>query len=154
MVSKIRCAEIVTAAGGCLILAHGKKVTLQEVLVGKAGTLFRPAGTRLDHRKRWIAHTVRASGQLTIDSGGADALVRNGKSLLAVGVTACEGDFGVGDAVLVCDPSGTGIAKGLVNYSSNDLSRIIGRHTEEIPGILGYRSFDEIIHRDNMVLLR
>jgi glutamate 5-kinase len=153
MVSKVRCAKIVTAAGGCLLLAHGKKVGLRDALAGKAGTLFRPAGTRLDHRKRWIAHTLRTSGQLTIDPGGADALMCNGKSLLAVGITSCQGDFGVGDAVLVCDSSGTGIAKGLVNYGSNDLNRIIGHRTEEIPNILGYRSFDEIIHRDNMVLL-
>jgi glutamate 5-kinase len=154
MVSKIRCAKIVTAAGGCLLLAHGKKVTLREVLAGETGTLFRPTGTRLDHRKRWIAHTLRTSGRLTIDLGGADALMLNGKSLLAVGVTACDGNFGIGDAVLVCGPSGNGIAKGLVNYSSNELSRIMGRHTKEIINILGYRSSDEIIHRDNMVLLR
>ncbi|MFN2421648.1 MAG: glutamate 5-kinase [Gemmatimonadota bacterium] len=153
MASKIRCARIVTAAGGCLLLGHGKKTTLAEVLERKAGTLFRPAGTRLDHRKRWIAHTLRTSGQITIDPGGADALVRKGKSLLAVGITACDGTFGVGDAILVCGPSGKGIAKGLVNYPSTDLTRIIGRRTEEIPNILGYRSFDEIIHRDNMVLL-
>jgi glutamate 5-kinase len=153
MVSKIRCAKIVTAAGGCLLLANGKKVTLREVLAGEAGTLFRSTGTRLDHRKRWIAHTLRTSGRLTIDPGGANALTLNGKSLLAVGIMACDGNFGVGDAVLVCGPSGAGIAKGLVNYSSTDLSRIMGRHTQEIPDILGYRSCDEIIHRDNMVLL-
>jgi glutamate 5-kinase len=153
MASKIRCAKTVTAAGGCLLLVHGKKVTLHEALEGKAGTLFAPTGTRLDHRKRWIAHTLKAAGSVTVDAGGARALCRNGRSLLAVGVTACDGDFDVGDPVVVRDPAGAEIAKGLVNYSAPDLRRILGRKTEEIEKVLGYRSSDEIIHRDNLVVL-
>jgi glutamate 5-kinase len=153
MASKIRCAKTVTAAGGCLLLVHGKKVTLREALAGGAGTLFAPTGTRLDHRKRWIAHTLKTAGSVTVDAGGAKALLRNGKSLLAVGVTACDGDFDVGDAVAVRDAKGASIAKGLVNYSASDLRRILGKRTEEIDKVLGYRSFDEIIHRDNLVLL-
>lgn len=153
MVSKIRCARTVTAAGGCLVLVHGKKVTLREALEGKAGTLFLSTGTRLDHRKRWIAHTLKAAGTLTVDEGGARALVRNGRSLLAVGITGCEGEFDVGDCVLVRDPSGSAIAKGLVNYPAADVRRILGRRTDEIERVLGYRSFDEVIHRDNLALL-
>lgn len=153
MMSKIRCAKIVTSAGGHLLLIHGKKVTLEDALGGKMGTLFRPRGTRLGHRKRWIAHTLKAVGSVTVDAGGASALTRSGRSLLAVGVTACQGTFDVGDPVLVLDPSGTRIAQGLVNYSATDLRRILGRHTKEIHEILGYRSFDEIIHRNNLVLL-
>jgi glutamate 5-kinase len=153
MISKIRCAKTVTASGGCLVLVHGKKATLREALEGKAGTLFDPEGTRLDHHKRWIAHTLKSAGSVTVDAGGAAALVRNGRSLLSVGITACEGDFDVGDPILVRDPAGAPIAKGLVNYPATDLRRIMGRRTEEIERILGYRSFDEIIHRDNLVLL-
>lgn len=153
MVSKIRCARTVTSAGGCLVLVHGKKVSLREALEGKAGTLFLPTGTRLDHRKRWIAHTLKAAGALTVDEGGARALVRNGRSLLAVGITGCEGEFDVGDCVLVRDPSGAAIAKGLVNYPAADVRRILGRRTDEIERVLGYRSFDEVIHRDNLALL-
>jgi glutamate 5-kinase len=152
MISKIRCAKTVTAAGGSLLLINGKKVTLREALKGKTGTLFLPTGTRLDHRKRWIAHTLKAAGTLTVDAGGAVALRKNGKSLLAVGVTGCEGTFDVGDPVEIRDASGAAIAKGLVNYSSADLRRILGKRTDEIEKVLGYRPSDEIIHRDNLVV--
>ena len=142
-----------TAAGGSLLLIHGKNVTLREALDGTSGTLFLPTGTRLDHRKRWIAHTLKEAGTVTVDGGGALALRKNGKSLLAVGVTGCEGNFDVGDPVVILDGSGTEIAKGLVNYSASDLRRILGKRTEEIGKVLGYRPSDEIIHRDNLVLL-
>jgi glutamate 5-kinase len=154
MASKVRTAKAVTAAGGCLLLAHGKRYGLRDILEGRSpGTLFRPTGSRLDHRKRWIAHGLKSAGALTVDAGGAAALRKNGRSLLAVGVTACDGEFDVGEAVEVRDASGASIAKGLVNYSSAELRKILGRKTDEIEGILGYRSFDEIIHRDNLVLL-
>jgi glutamate 5-kinase len=153
MVSKIRCAKTVTSAGGLLLLVHGKRVTLREALDGGAGTLFRPTGTRLDHRKRWIAHTLKAAGSVSVDAGGATALCRKGRSLLAVGVTGCDGEFEAGDPVEVRDAAGGAIAKGLVNYSAADLRRILGRKTEDIEKILGYRSSDEIIHRDNLVVL-
>ncbi len=87
-----------------------------------------------------------------MDAGGATALQRKGKSLLAVGVTACEGSFDVGDPVEICNASGTAIAKGLVNYSSADLRRIMGKRADEIEKVLGYRPSDELIHRDNLVL--
>ncbi len=90
---------------------------------------------------------------MTVDGGGAEALRAKGRSLLSVGVTGCEGDFDVGDAVLIRDGSGRAIAKGLVNYSAEDLRRIMGRRTEEIEMILGCRPSDEIVHRDNMVIL-
>jgi glutamate 5-kinase len=152
MISKIRCAKTVTAAGGSLLLINGKKVTLREALKGASGTLFLPTGTRLDHRKRWIAHTLKAAGTLTVDAGGAEALRKKGKSLLAVGVTGCEGTFEVGDPVEIRDASGAAVAKGLVNYSSADLRRIMGKRADEIGKVLGYRPSDEIIHRDNLVV--
>lgn len=154
MVSKIRAAKVVTAAGGCLLLAHGKRQSLTALLDGgEAGTLFCPTGTRLDHRKRWIAHTLKEAGSITVDAGGAEALRKRGKSLLSVGITGCDGDWEVGDPILVRDAGGKAIAKGLVNYSSGDVRRIMGKRTEEIERVLGYRSNDEIIHRDNMVVL-
>ncbi len=154
MISKVRAARIVTAAGGCLVLAHGKQHSLRDLFEGRAlGTVFLPRGTRLDHRKRWIAHTLKEAGSLTVDAGGAEALRRKGRSLLSVGVTGCEGDFEVGDPVLIRDAVGEPIAKGLVNYSAQDLRRIMGKRTEEIEGILGYRCGEEIVHRDNLVVL-
>jgi glutamate 5-kinase len=154
MITKVNAAKVVTAAGGYLLIAHGRRHSLSDLLDGKpGGTLFRPSGSRLDHRKRWIAHTLKESGVLTVDDGGVEALRRKGRSLLSVGVTGCDGDFEAGDAVLVRDRSGRAIAKGLVNYSSNDLRRIMGRRTEEIEGVLVCRPSDEIVHRDNMVIL-
>lgn len=154
MVSKIRAAKVVTAAGGAMILAGGRTDSLTKILSGEpAGTLFLPSGSRLDHRKRWIAYILRDSGSVTVDAGGVDALVRRGKSLLPAGVIACDGDFDVGDAVVIKDPDGRPFAKGLTNYSAAEIRRIMGRHTEEVHQLLGYKSLDEIVHRDNMVLL-
>ena len=154
MITKIRCAQTVTASGGCLVLAHGKRATLTDILEGRSpGTLFRAHGNRLDHHKRWIAHSLKAAGTLTVDAGGAAALRKSGRSLLPVGVTACEGDFDVGDAVLVCDAEGAPVAKRLVGYSSADLRRILGKRAEEIERVLGYKNGDEAIHRDNLALL-
>jgi glutamate 5-kinase len=153
MISKVRCAQTVTAAGGSLLLIHGKKVRLHDALEGKAGTLFHPTGTRLDHRKRWIAHTLKSMGWIRVDAGGADAVVNKGRSLLAVGVTSCGGNFQPGDPVEIRDPSGRAVAKGLVAYAAADLDRIKGRKTEEIPAILGVRPSDEVVHRDHLALL-
>lgn len=154
MISKLKAARTVTAAGGCLALAHGKRASLRELLDGKpVGTLFLPSGNRLDHHKRWIAHTLKTSGGVTVDAGGVEALCRRGRSLLPVGVTGCEGEFDVGDPVEIRDGAGAIVARGLVNYSAADLRRIMGKRTEEIEGILGYRSSDELVHRDNLVIL-
>jgi glutamate 5-kinase len=154
MVTKIRCARTVTAAGGLLLLAHGRRHALADILEGRTpGTLFAAKGDRLDHHKRWLAHSVKAAGVLRVDAGGAAALRTKGKSLLPVGLTACEGDFEVGDAVDVKDPAGALLARGLVNYSAAELRRILGKRKGEIEKELGYRSADEAIHRDNLVLL-
>jgi glutamate 5-kinase len=154
MITKIRCARTVTASGGCLVLAHGKKHTLTNILEGKSpGTLFRAHGNRLDHHKRWIAHGLKSAGTLTVDAGGAAALRTKGRSLLPVGVTGCEGEFDVGEAVTVKDPAGAAVAKGLVNYSAAELRRILGKRAGEIEGVLGYSNGDEAIHRDNLVIL-
>jgi glutamate 5-kinase len=154
MTTKLRAARIITGAGGAMVLAHGKKHTLQEVFEGRPlGTFFHPTESHLDHKRRWIAHTLKEAGAVTVDNGGVDAVRFKGRSLLPVGVTGCEGTFDVGDAVVVLDSIGSPIAKGLVNYSAQDVRRIMGKRTEEIERILGYRSSDEVIHRDNLVIL-
>jgi glutamate 5-kinase len=154
MISKIRCAKTVTSAGGVLLLAHGKRYGLVDILEGRSpGTLFAAKGDRLDHHKRWLAHSVKPAGTVTVDAGGAAALRTKGKSLLPVGVTACEGEFEAGDAVDVKDPAGAVVARGLASYSASELRRILGKRTEEIEKVLGYRAADEAIHRDNLVLL-
>ena len=154
MASKVRAAQAVAAAGCALFLTQGKRASLRAILDGTAtGTLFLPLPDPLDHRERWIAHTLRPAGELIVDAGGARAIRERGKSLLAVGVTACRGEFSAGDAVLIKDPAGTVVAKGLVNYPSAELARILGRKTAEIEEVLGHKAYDEVVHRDNLVVM-
>ena len=158
MASKIRAAKTITSMGGMLVVADGKNASVSQILRGGIergdvlGTVFRPAGDRLDHRKRWIAHMVKEQGELVVDAGAARALVERGKSLLPAGVTACAGDFAEGDPVVVCH-DGRRIAKGLTNYSAHDVRTIMGKKSSELAGLLGGRIFDEVIHRNNMVRL-
>jgi glutamate 5-kinase len=155
MYSKILAAKCATSHGITVnILAGRRKGLLVSLLKGKPqGTFFRPAESRLSLRKGWIAHGSRAKGALMIDSGAAKALKEMGRSLLPSGIVSVEGDFEVGDAVYCVDPGGKRLAKGLTNYASSDLRKIMGRRTSEIEQILGFKYSDEAIHRDNLVML-
>jgi glutamate 5-kinase len=153
MASKIRAARTVTSVGGTFVLANGKRASLSAILRGDVdGTLFKPAGDRLDHRKRWIAHSLREMGSLTVDAGAARALVEQGRSLLPAGVVGCEGSFGEGDPVVVVHGDQR-IAKGLINYSADQVRRIMGKRSSEVARLLGGKIFDEVIHRNNLVRL-
>jgi glutamate 5-kinase len=134
------------------VIANGKQHGVADILRGgDIGTLFRARGD-LDSRERWV-HGLVEAGKLLIDAGGERAIRDQGRSLLPVGITACEGSFEHGDAVVVVGPSGP-IAKGLVNYRASEVRSILGKRTSEIAAVLGKKEFDEVIHRDNMVLLR
>jgi glutamate 5-kinase len=151
MKSKLQAARMITRAGAHAVIANGKRVSVPAILAGEqVGTLFTARGA-LDSRGRWV-HGLAESGSLTVDAGGAQAVRDNGSSLLPVGVTGCTGRFETGDAVLVLGPDGP-LAKGLTNYGSDEVLRIMGKKTEEIAETLGIKSFDEVIHRDNLVLL-
>ncbi len=153
MTAKLRAARTVTSVGGALVLAGGKTASIAAILRGEIdGTEFRPSGDRLDQRKRWIAHTLKEMGTLDVDAGAARALTQQGKSLLPVGVTACEGSFVEGDPVVVRFKDRP-IAKGLSNYSSEQIRRIMGKQTSEIASLLGGKIFDEVLHRNNLVRL-
>jgi len=117
------------------------------------GTIFLPKSQKLTSRKHWIGYTVKTKGRLTLDDGAVEALTRKGKSLLPSGITAVDGDFDSGDAVVCVDKSGREFAKGLVNYSSEAIAKIKGLKTSEIQKTLGYKDYDEVIHRDNLVML-
>lgn len=117
------------------------------------GTEFRAKKTRLSSKKEWIAHGSRAKGSICLDEGAVRALVSGGKSLLPSGIVSLSGIFDSGDAVYCVDSTGNRIAKGITNYSSSEIERIKGRKTAELERILGYRYSDEVIHRDNLVLL-
>jgi glutamate 5-kinase len=151
MTSKLEAVAAVTRAGGAAVIAHGKQHGIAAILDGEPiGTVFAPRGS-LDPHARWL-HALKDEGRVHVDAGAVEALREGGGSLLPAGVVACEGTFDAGAAVLVLGPGGA-VAKGLVNYGAADLRRILGRRSGEIAGILGAREFDEVIHRDNLVVL-
>jgi len=115
------------------------------------GTLFLPAG-KLVNKKRWIAYGSTVSGEISVDAGAARAILRHGKSLLPSGVTSVGGLFEMGNTISIIGPGGGEIARGITNYSAEDINRIKGLQTNEIEKVLGRKDFDEIIHRNNLVL--
>ncbi|RMF98127.1 MAG: glutamate 5-kinase [Gammaproteobacteria bacterium] len=153
MQTKLIAAKICVAAGCGTIITSGRALhPLAALERGAAATWFVPRGTPLTARKQWIAGSLEPRGRLQIDAGAERAL-RQGRSLLPVGVTAVHGAFQRGDAVTVCDAAGRELARGLAAYTSEELQRIRGRRSDEIETLLGYRGRDEVIHRDNLVLL-
>lgn len=154
MKSKILAAKKVTAIGIPCVIAPGKrKNVLTEILAGKEiGTLFLPMADRLNSKKYWIAFTLRSRGKLIIDDGAKKALLSKGKSLLPSGIIAVEGDFDQGDPVSCVDSEGAALAKGLVNFSSAEIRKIMGLKTSQIFQVLGHKDYDEIIHRDNLAI--
>ncbi len=155
MRSKIMTAKKVGAYGAPVAIINGKKAgTLTALFEGRnVGTLFLPRAEKQDSRKHWIAYTVSATGKLIVDDGGREALVNKGKSLLPGGVVKVEGSFKAGECVTCMDRTGRAFARGLVKYSSADLDRIKGLKTSQIASVLGHKDYDEVIHRDDLVLL-
>jgi glutamate 5-kinase len=154
MASKLRAAELVTKAGIFALVGDGYHRTLLDVLSDpKAGTLFLPARKRMPSRRRWIAFTGQPSGVLIIDDGAVRAITQKGKSLLPAGIRNIAGTFKAGDMVDVQNDRKQTIARGLVNYSSAEAEKIAGCKTADIAQRLGQKTFDEIIHRDNLVVL-
>jgi glutamate 5-kinase len=154
MRSKVLAARRVTAFGIPYIIASGKrKGVLAGILDGEEiGTLFLPSSEHLNSRKYWIAFTLRSRGKLVVDDGAKKALLEQGKSLLPSGILDVEGEFGVGDPVICVDQQGVLLAKGLVNFSAQDVRKIMGLKTSKIQQVLGYKDYDEVIHRDNMAV--
>jgi glutamate 5-kinase len=155
MHTKVLAAKKAGTYGIATAIVSGERPgPLTELFHGHpVGTLFLPKSQKLTSRKHWIGYTVKAKGRLTLDDGAVEALTRKGKSLLPSGITAVQGDFDSGDAVACADKSGREFAKGLANYSSEALSQIKGLKTSEIQKTLGYKDYDEVIHRDNLVIL-
>lgn len=155
MFSKVQAAKKAAAMGVATIIINGTKPDnlLRFFSKEKVGTLFLTGKDRLSLRKHWIAYTLKSKGTLTIDEGAKKALLLSGKSLLSSGIKKVEGKFNVGDAVNCQDESGRRLLKGIVNYSSVEIDKIKGVKSSEIETILGYKYDDEVIHRDNMVIL-
>jgi len=153
MPTKLQAAAKVVAAGEMAAIANGRRPgVLLDLLAGEpVGTLFLPRAAKMTSRQRWIGLTRRPRGRLAIDAGAARAL-RARKSLLASGITAVEGAFDPGDVVALVDPDGCEVAQGLTNYSAADLDRIKGLKTSQFAAVLGEKTYDEVVHANNLVL--
>lgn len=155
MLSKVQAAKKLALSGIYSIIANGKvKNIIGQIFEGKeAGTLFLPNQKRLPKRKYWIVFTFKPKGDILIDDGARKVIVENGKSLLPSGISEVRGKFRIGDSVRCLGTDGEEVAVGLVNYDSLEIARIKGLKTSEIEDRLGYKYYDEIIHRDNLVLV-
>ncbi len=155
MSSKLEAARRATLRGIPSVIADARDPdVLRRVLAGEdVGTLFTPQGTRLASRKHWIAYTLRPRGAVIIDAGAATALSSGGRSLLPAGIVGVRGDFSAGDAITLIDPSGREIARGLARYATRDVAKLAGAATKDIAEILGFHGGDEVVHRDDLVVL-
>ncbi len=156
MATKLKAARQAARAGISVIITSGRSRDALEMALNPArenGTLILPARTRLKSRKHWIAFALRPAGVLAVDQGAADALRSKGRSLLASGIREVRGDFTSGDCVSLLDSEGVEFGRGLVNYPAVDVLKVKGRRSEEIARLLGYKVADEIVHRDNFVLI-
>ena len=154
MAAKLRAILNATTTGESVILANGRSVdVLEKVSRGEdVGTLFVANRTTIPAWKKWIGYTVPPEGKLVLDDGATTAVIQNGKSLLAVGIREVHGEFEHGASVQIVSPSSTVIGRGLVNYSSEDIRRIIGLKSDRIQEVLGHVPYGEVIHRDNLVV--
>ncbi len=154
MLTKLQAADLARRSGATVVIARGgDPQTLADIVAGKpAGTRFLPVSSQVESRKRYILAGSRTEGRLDVDAGAVQAL-RRGGSLLPVGVVGVSGSFERGDRVRVVGPLGREIARGLVNYTADDVQNILGRRSDEIETLLGFAYGDEVIHRNNMVLL-
>lgn len=155
MQTKLEAARVVVEAGEVAVIASGReKDVVKRVLAGeRLGTVFAPAVRTLDSRQRWIGLTARPAGAIAIDPGAVEALTARGKSLLAAGVRDMTGRFERGDIVMVRDHHGKEIARGLTNYSADELRLIRGKRSNQIAGVLGKPAYKSVIQREHLVLL-
>lgn len=155
MYSKLQATQIATSAGENVIIANGREPNvLLDILDGKeVGTLFLPEGRLVDARKRWIGWSASPQGKAILDAGACRAVKENGRSLLPVGITRVVGIFDKGDVISLCNESENEFARGLTNYSSVELAKILGQPSEQIAEILGHCPYRTVVHRDNLLVL-
>lgn len=155
MITKLEAATNAARSGAATVLCNGRVGgVLGRLADGELhGTLFLP-GERLRSKKHWLAFTAMTRGRIVIDDGAVRALTDRGRSLLPAGILEVHGGFGIGDSVACVDVRGNEVARGLVAYSADDVGRLAGQPTKEIARVLGYSNGDEVIHRDELVLVR
>jgi glutamate 5-kinase len=155
MVTKLAAAKKAGKSGVPTLMINGRirDILVRAVAGEDVGTLFLPARESLTSRKHWIAFTLHPKGRIMVDDGARSVLSREGRSLLPSGMVRVEGEFDRGDCVRVSGPDGIEFARGIASYSRKESEQLVGRKSGEIEDILGYRYGDEIIHRDNLVVL-
>jgi len=155
MVTKLTAAKKASHCGASTLIANGREHSiLPRLFNGEMLGTFLLANDRVTSRKQWMAGQMKIAGVVTLDSGAVDVLQLSGKSLLPVGVTAIEGDFLRGELVSCVSHDGVEVARGLINYSVEEALKLVGQASENIPQLLGYGGDDELIHRDNLVLMQ
>ena len=154
MASKLNAARIATAAGENVIIASGREPgTLARIISGEVvGTLFIAQGKAISPWKRWIGFSARPRGTLLLDAGACRAITEQGRSLLAAGIIGASGNFEKGDVISLCDANKREIARGLTNYRSKEIQQIKGLKSSQIGQVLGHSPYEEVIHRDNMMV--
>ncbi len=155
MTSKVRAAHRAAVAGIPTVVASGRSPeSVEAILRGEeVGTLFIPSRSRMQSRKRWLAFASLPRGGIVVDAGARGALVLGGKSLLSSGIRGTQKTFRAGDVVSLVDLAGQEFGRGLANYSRDEVERIKGLKSDEIAGVLGAKPYDEVVHRDNLVIL-
>ena len=155
MVTKLKAVRVLNTVGIAALVVRGRAPrSIERAIAGEAlGTLFVPDSKPLTGRKGWIGTTATPKGWIRVDEGAVTALAKKGKSLLPSGVLDVNGKFQFGDLVELRGPRGAVLGRGLVNYSAKEIQGIAGKHTREIVSILGHKDYDEIVHRNNMVLI-
>ncbi|MDD5450180.1 MAG: glutamate 5-kinase [Candidatus Omnitrophica bacterium] len=155
MASKLQAAKIAASSGIPCIIANGKGDTVLTDIIERrsVGTLFLPSSVKMAARKRWLVFGARPKGEIRVDGGAKEALIKGNRSLLSSGIIEISGEFKKGDIVAVAVADSDEFARGIVTYPSGDLKKIKGLKTAEIAKALGYKGPDEIIHRDNLVIL-
>ncbi|WP_196595284.1 glutamate 5-kinase [Pectinatus frisingensis] len=155
MYTKIQAAKIATSSGVTMVIANGSRENiLTDIIAGRnVGTIFPAREIHLKRRKSWLAFGKNIAGSITVDHGCELALVNNGSSILAAGITDFDGEFAAGNTVRVLTPDSREIARGIINYDSAVLAKIKGHNTGEFSSLITGKMYDEVIHRDNMVLM-
>ncbi len=155
MATKVAAARVAARSGARTVIANGRSEdVLEKIRAGDSvGTLLVPDVGPMVARKRWIAGQLKTKGEVELDAGAVRVVRESGRSLLPVGVTATRGEYARGDVVLCVDAKGTPVAKGLINYSSDETRQILGCATRDIAAKLGYMDEPELVHRDNLVVL-
>ncbi len=155
MATKVRAARLAARSGASTLIAPGREPAILKALRDgdEVGTLLRAGEAIVTARKQWLAGHLQMRGQLVLDEGAIRVLQKSGRSLLAVGVTAVNGEFARGDMVACVDSAGREVARGLVNYPASEVRQIMGHPSDKIESLLGYVDEAELIHRDNLVLV-